>query len=449
MASQRYPVPSSYPSYQPPSRKVEDGRRVSLWAVVDSGFIIVALLLALWLAVLLVAGSVRLSFRTLVFLVLFWVVVTYLLLPRLHQIFSLIYVPDYFIGRTKTYDGLLGDPINLAFDGEEVDIHAVMRAAGWTLADPITIKSSWKMVVATLLSRSYRHAPVSDLFLFGRSQDFAYQQEVDGRPHQRHHVRFWKVPSGWMLPGGHRAQWLAAGTYDKSVGLSAFTLQVTHKIDEDIDAERDYIIGTIRYADPAVKVRVIEDFSTAYHHRNGGGDRIRTDGHLPVVDAAGAKERGAMRFDALMRPVKPVRQKQMGDHGLPPKSLLATGVVVGLHLLAVALIWRSFWVEDAQMWAEFDAATWLAVLALTAGTILETVLWVLTLMRRPWARMALMAYSTLVAVQSLWDLTTEDVPLLRSVFLATMAVTVVLILSGTSARQWVSKERDPQIVIGD
>ena len=31
-------------------------------------------------------------------------------------------------------------------------------------------------------------------------------------------------------------------------------------------------------------VRVIEDFSTGYHSRNGGGDLIQTDGDLPIMD---------------------------------------------------------------------------------------------------------------------------------------------------------------------
>ena len=48
-----------------------------------------------------------------------------------------------------------------------------------------------------------------------------------------------------MLPGGYAVDWLAAGTYDKSVGLSLFTLQVTHKIEENTDIERDYIVETV------------------------------------------------------------------------------------------------------------------------------------------------------------------------------------------------------------
>ena len=68
------------------------------------------------------------------------------------------------------------------------------------------------------------------------------------------------------------------------MGLSLFTLQITHKIDADIDVERDYIVDSILYHVPGSSVRVLENFSTGYHHRNGGGDEIRTDGDLPVVD---------------------------------------------------------------------------------------------------------------------------------------------------------------------
>ena len=87
-----------------------------------------------------------------------------------------------------------------------------------------------------------------------------------------------------MLPGGYSVDWLAAGTYDKSVGLSLFTLQVTHKIEEDTDIERDYIVETVMTGSPEVEVEVIDNFSTGYHSRNGGGDLIITDGNLPIIN---------------------------------------------------------------------------------------------------------------------------------------------------------------------
>ena len=35
---------------------------------------------------------------------------------------------------------------------------------------------------------------------------------------------------------------------------------------------------------------MLRDFSTGYHARNGGGDSIRTDGDLPIVDVSATKE---------------------------------------------------------------------------------------------------------------------------------------------------------------
>ena len=248
---------------------------LSLYQIIDYIFVVIAAVLTVRLAWILLKHGFQFSLVILIYLTFFWVLLAYLALPRLHQIMSSLYVPDYYIGRSKTGDGILGDPVNLAWLGEEEDIHLAMQAAGWTLADEITLSSSWKIIFASVFKRSYPAAPVSPLYLFGRKQDFAYQQEVDGNPSQRHHVRFWKVPEGWKLPGGIQVDWLAAATFDKAVGLSLFTLQITHKIDENIDIERDHVVDTVREACTSVEVEVIPDATSAYHSRNGGGDRYK------------------------------------------------------------------------------------------------------------------------------------------------------------------------------
>ncbi len=256
-------------------------------AVLDEFFFIFAGIAAVWLAWLVLQQSFQLGWWGIALAVVFWGLLAYLVLPRVHRVLTTIYVPDYFIGRTRTSDGLLGDPINLSLLGDEAALHQAMQAAEWTKADPVTLRSSLRIVTSTITRKSYHEAPVSPLFLFGRVHDFAYQQEVAGNPAKRHHVRFWRTPDGWLLPGGARVDWLAAGTFDRAVGLSLFTLQVTHRIDADTDIERDHIIKTVRDANPAVALEVLKDFSTGYHSRNGGGDSIRTDGNMPILDLRG------------------------------------------------------------------------------------------------------------------------------------------------------------------
>ncbi|BDZ44441.1 LssY C-terminal domain-containing protein [Naasia aerilata] len=253
-------------------------------AGVDNVFFLLGAVAAGWLAVLTVRRILIGGIEDLWLVLVFWVVLAYLLLPRVHTILTRVYVPDYFIGRTRTYEGLLGDPVNLGFLGNEDQLHTAMRLAGWDRADELGFRSGLRIVTSTLTRRSYLTAPVSPLFLFGGMQEFTYQQQVAGDPRRRHHVRFWKTPPGWLLPGGARADWLAAGTYDRSVGLSIFTLQITHKIDADIDQERDHIVATILAGSSEVERTVIRNFSSGFHSRNGGGDAIATDGDLPILD---------------------------------------------------------------------------------------------------------------------------------------------------------------------
>ena len=148
-------------------------------AIIDQGFFIFAGFASIWLAYIVFRGAVGSDgwWLFVALFVLFWIVSAYLVLPRVHRILSSIYVPNYFIGRARTADGLLGDSINLAVRGSETKLHQSMVKAGWHLSDEITFRSVWKMVLSTIKRKSYVNAPVSALYLFGRRHDFSYQQE--------------------------------------------------------------------------------------------------------------------------------------------------------------------------------------------------------------------------------------------------------------------------------
>ena len=423
------------PVYRAPPRPPVVPRPHRNAGAVDAVFILIALGCAGWLAGRFLMASFQLTWTSIIPVLGFYGLVAYLLLPRLHQVFTELYVPNYFIGRTRTADGLLGDPVNLAFDGDEVDVHAAMRAAGWSMADEITIGSSLRMIASTLLRRTYKEAPVSNLMLFGRRQDFAYQQEVGGDASKRHHVRFWKVPDGWLLPGGLKVDWLAAGTYDRSVGLSLFTAQVTHKIDPDIDAERDYIIDTIRYAEPDLPVRTIDKFFTAYHARNGGGDAIHTDGDLPIVDTSAFVE-GDSRPD--LPALTAVVDVGIEKHHIPPAGLLFAGLISLLRTVQTVTLYPTVLAAVRGASASHELALGIASLVALVP-IAYLALWLLTLARRRWARTLFMVLLTADAVFSLL----EPVPLgaarLLTLGTAALSVMALLMVSGTAARAWVAE----------
>jgi hypothetical protein len=217
------------------------------------------------------------------FLIL-WVLVAYITLPRLHRWLTKIYLPDYYMGRARTSEGLLGDPINIAIHGSAKQLRETMQAAGWVEADRIRLRTALRIVHAVLFNKSYPAAPGNTLFLFGYRQTFSFQKEENGNPRSRRHVRFWKTPAKWWLPGGYTADWLGAVHHDQYVGISLFTGQFTHRVYEDTDGPRDDLVKDLVRVNTAAKIAVVEHFSSGYHARNGGGDRMRTDGSMPFVD---------------------------------------------------------------------------------------------------------------------------------------------------------------------
>lgn len=180
---------------------------------------------------------------------------------------------------TTVADGHPGDPVNIALVGDEAQVIRAMTAAGWHPADPITLESSLRIAVDSVLRRPDDDAPVSNLYLFGRRQDLAFEQPVPGGPRHRHHVRFWK----WDRPYEGRALWFGAATYDERAGLSYTTGQVTHHIAPEVDAERDLIVAELRARGLAQAVQWKRDFHAQREGRNGGGDPWRTDGRLAIV----------------------------------------------------------------------------------------------------------------------------------------------------------------------
>lgn len=222
--------------------------------------------------------------------IIVWIITAYFSLPKIHKFLSNIYLPNYFIGRVRTSDGLLADPVNLAVVGSRAQLVSVMEEAGWQEAEPISIKSSMKIISATVRRRSYPNAPVSSLFIFDKKQDLAFQKEVNGSPAKRHHVRFWKVPSGVYLPGGHKVDWVAASSYDDAVGVSRFTLQITHSIDGDVDAERDFTVNTMQKTGLVKHYQKINHFFSSYSHRNGGGHKYFTDGSMVFIELMGQEK---------------------------------------------------------------------------------------------------------------------------------------------------------------
>ena len=187
-------------------------------------------------------------------------IAAYVILPRTVRMSLKIlqrkHVPRY----TLTGDGLPGDPVNLILTGTLQQLRDAFAVAGWSEADRLGLRSSWRMIRAFVLNSPYPTAPFSTLYLFGRGQDIGFQKAIDNSPRKRHHIRFWALSSTldeaelatasfWLNtdrpPEDARVLWVGAGTRDTGFSLTQLTFQITHATDLDTNAERDFIIAEL------------------------------------------------------------------------------------------------------------------------------------------------------------------------------------------------------------
>jgi hypothetical protein len=176
-------------------------------------------------------------------------------------------------------DGRPGDPLNLRIIASPAQLGSAFAEAGWYRADEITLLTSVRITVDSMLARGYSTAPVSNLFLYGRRQDFAFERP--GRSvRERDHVRFWD--SGLRASDG-RPLWVGAATRDISVGLAPRTHLPTHRIAPDVDMERETLVRDIVCTGWVIQQEVVPGFGLPTERDNGLGDRYFTDGQVAVL----------------------------------------------------------------------------------------------------------------------------------------------------------------------
>lgn len=219
----------------------------------------------------------------------------YVLIPLAYRIGRVFLRPDHVPQWTSTPDGFRCDPVNISLLGTEAQVKRAMKAAGWHIADKRTPRTMLKYLRAHFTERVYPNAPMSNLLLFGRAQDLAYQLQIEGSVSHRHHVRFWAASTTessfishvrfWRKRhklGNTKSLWIGAGTYDLGLGFIRFNGQLTHSIAADTNKERDYIVKTLRDAGMIKEVKTVKAGKPTQVKNRAIGNTMITDGELKV-----------------------------------------------------------------------------------------------------------------------------------------------------------------------
>lgn len=181
-----------------------------------------------------------------------------------------------------TRDGQPSDPLNVRVIGTADQLSAAFVTAGWYRADEITLVTALRISIDAALGRKYSTAPVSDLYLFGRKQDFAF--EKPGRSvRQRDHVRFWR---GRYAATDGRPLWIGGATRDAKVELSKSNYLPTHGIAPDVDDERALIADDLIRTGWVIAERMTPAFPGPTQTKNATGDTYHTDGQAILLTLA-------------------------------------------------------------------------------------------------------------------------------------------------------------------
>ena len=173
-----------------------------------------------------------------------------------------------------------GDMVNFVIIGNLQKVQDALTAADWHVADKDVKESVLKAALETYQKKAYLAMPMSELYLFGRVQDFGYEQaEPYAVVASRHHFRIWKAPFQW----NGQDVWAGAGTHDVGFEKDQRNGKVTHKIDPAVDGERDNIGASLQKTDKIKTLTYYLPPDPVQDARNATGGGYHSDGRILVI----------------------------------------------------------------------------------------------------------------------------------------------------------------------
>jgi hypothetical protein len=175
-----------------------------------------------------------------------------------------------------------GDPLNFILIAPQGAAMKGFVRAHWDQTRAMSTSAAIKTVGAALFGKTYRYAPISPLYVFGRPQDIGLQK-ARWNIHQRNHLR------GWLAPVTYHGNYVWVGQISRDIGSRITTKSptlTTHKIDPDVDEARNSLMLEMYYAHVLKAFAVAGGVGEATPERprqNLTGDAWFSDGRRAVL----------------------------------------------------------------------------------------------------------------------------------------------------------------------
>jgi LssY C-terminus len=237
--------------------------------------------------------------------------------------------------RTMSPGGRPSDLINMMFVGTPEQLIEAFTAAGWTQASEASFHTRFIGARAVVEGFGYSTAPMSKLRLNDLPPDMSWQKGLNDVA-KRHHIRIWKQSQTW----DGQEIWLGAATHDIDYAyLRKNSSAVTHRIEQDIDRERDKIAYDLQFTSCTSLVDWWDRPGSPLEAHNASGDQMSTDGRLAVI-----------RFNDCGSP----RLTQSDS-----EPLVAHGAFMQRLLRREILTARSDFYRTNPYWRSYESMRWL------------------------------------------------------------------------------------------
>ncbi len=172
------------------------------------------------------------------------------------------------------------EPVSFLFVGDAQQLRSSFERAGWSLADTPSATGLTRELMAVIRDAPDPHGPATPAYFNAQPQDFTFERAStpSGSIRHRHHIRIWRTSLG-LDP--RTPVWAATCSYDEGIEIVLKPYLLTHRIDPDVDRERELIDAQLRGAgDRDVGFVVV---TGPHRGRNAGGDAFFTDGRAHVL----------------------------------------------------------------------------------------------------------------------------------------------------------------------
>jgi hypothetical protein len=181
-----------------------------------------------------------------------------------------------------------GDMVNFLILGSQDAMENVFTTAGWVKVDANVKATLLHGVLESISKESYLTMPMSPLYLFGRQQDYGWAHaEPIAVVASRNHLRIWKA----AFDVNGRTLWVGAATHDIGFEKDQRNNGITHKIDPNIDLERDYVEKTLSSTGLVAEVTHVLPSNPMQDAKTATGGSFHSNGQVLVLKLGESSQR--------------------------------------------------------------------------------------------------------------------------------------------------------------